>query len=51
MTTALDRARALLDTPAPAPIPGQLAVNTVADDSNHDEQQPPIHHQPTLWSL
>lgn len=24
MTTALDRARALLDTPPPAPVPGQL---------------------------
>jgi hypothetical protein len=29
---SLDRAARLLDTPPPAPVPGQLAVDVVADD-------------------
>ncbi|WP_393057684.1 hypothetical protein [Streptomyces sp. LN549] len=52
MTTALDRTRALLDTPPPAPIPGQLAVasSEPSTEPEHDEQ-PLIHHQPSLWSI
>ncbi|MGP3752177.1 hypothetical protein [Streptomyces sp. IBSNAI001] len=47
MTPALDRTRALLDTPPPDPIPGQLAVPPAEPD---DDEQPPVHHQLPLWS-
>lgn len=54
MIPALDYTRALLDTPPPEPIPGQLAVaaEPAAEqpDPEHDEQRL-VHHQPSLWSL
>lgn len=36
MTTALDRTRALLDTPAPDPIPGQLDLEHPMPDLTCD---------------
>lgn len=41
MTTALDRTRALLDTPAPRVIPGQLAVPVT--EQEHQMPDRPAH--------
>lgn len=51
MTTALDRTRALLDTPPDGVIPGQLAVAAETEGDNEHDEQPLVHHQPSLWSL
>lgn len=52
MTTALDRTRRALDQAPPDHIPGQLAVTAdPAAGQPENDEQPLVHHQPSLWSL